>query len=167
MVIAKTRTIYTVEEYYELEEQAVSKREFDDGEIRSVEGVSPEHSLITVNLIAEFGIRLKGKTCTPYDSNLRVKIPATGLVTYPDALVFCKKLEFDPKDKRQQSAINPTIVFACFPNPPKAMIMARRPRTTASSNPSKPTCSFPRPARTLRSIPRVIRICENAGSING
>jgi len=25
--------------------------------------------------------------------------------------VFCKKLEFDPKDKRQQTAINPTIVF--------------------------------------------------------
>ncbi|MDP1592382.1 MAG: Uma2 family endonuclease, partial [Prosthecobacter sp.] len=55
--------------------------------------------------------RLKGKTCTPYDGNLRIKIPATGLVTYPDASVFCKKLEFDPKDKRQQTAINPTIVF--------------------------------------------------------
>jgi Uma2 family endonuclease len=111
MVIAKARTAYTVEEYYELEEQAISKSEFDDGEIRPVQGVSPDHSLITVNLIAELGNRLKGKTCMPCDSNLRVKIPATGLVTYPDASVFCKKLEFDPKDKRQQTAINPTIVF--------------------------------------------------------
>lgn len=111
MVIAKIRAKYSIEEYYELEEQAVSKSEFDAGEIRSMQVVSPEHSLITVNLIAELGIRLKGKTCMPSDSNLRIKIPATGLVTYPDASVFCKKHEFDPKDKRQQTAVNPTVVF--------------------------------------------------------
>ncbi|MFN0077618.1 MAG: Uma2 family endonuclease [Prosthecobacter sp.] len=111
MVISKVSRQHSVEEYYALEEQAVSKSEFDDREIRHLESASPDHCLIAANLIGELGNRLKGKTCTPYDSNLRVKIPATGLVTYPDASVFCKKLEFDPKDKRQQTAINPTIVF--------------------------------------------------------
>lgn len=111
MGIPKAIRQHSIEKYYDLEEQAVSKSEFDDDEIRPMDGASPDHCLITANLIGELGIRLKGKPCTPYDSNLRVKIPATGLVTYPDASVFCKKLEFDPKDKRQQTAINPTIVF--------------------------------------------------------
>jgi len=111
MGIAKAKTKYTVEQYYDLEEDEVYKSEFHDSEIFAMAGGSPEHSLIAANLLGELRQRLKGKVCTPYDSNLRVKVPATGLVTYPDASVFCKKLEFDPKDKRQQTAINPTIVF--------------------------------------------------------
>ena len=111
MGIAKAKTKYTVEQYYDLEENEVYKSEFHDGEIFAMAGGSPEHSLIVLNLLAELRQRLKGKICTPYESNLRIKVPATGLVTYPDASVFCKKLEFDPKDKRQQTAINPTIVF--------------------------------------------------------
>lgn len=111
MGIPKAIRKHTVEEYYDLEENEVYKSEFFGGEIFAMAGGSPEHSLIAANLLGELRQRLKGKTCAPYDSNLRVKIPATGLVTYPDASVFCKKLEFDPKDKRQQTAINPTIVF--------------------------------------------------------
>ncbi|MFZ2277134.1 MAG: Uma2 family endonuclease [Prosthecobacter sp.] len=111
MGIAKAKIKHTVEQYYDLEENEVYKSEFHDGDIFAMAGGSPEHSLIVTNLLGELRQRLKGKTCTPYDSNLRIKIPATGFVTYPDAAVFCKKLEFDPKDKRQQTAINPTIVF--------------------------------------------------------
>jgi len=111
MGIPKAIRKHTVEEYYDLEENEVYKSEFFGGEIFAMAGGSPEHSLIIANLLGELRQRLKGKTCTPYDGNLRVKIPATGLVTYPDASVFCKKLELDPKDKRQQTAINPTIVF--------------------------------------------------------
>ncbi len=111
MAIVKSVRKHTVEEYYDLEEKEVYKSEFYDGEIFAMAGGSPEHSLIAANLLGELRQRLKGKTCTPYDSNLRIKIPTTGLVTYPDASIFCKKLEFDPKDKRQQTAINPTIVF--------------------------------------------------------
>jgi Uma2 family endonuclease len=111
MRIPKAIRKHTVEDYYDLEEKEVYKSEFYDGEIFAMAGGSPEHSLIVASLLRELGIGLKGKTCTPYDGNLRIRIPATGLVTYPDASVFCKKLEFDPKDKRQQTAINPTIVF--------------------------------------------------------
>ena len=109
--IVKARSKFTVEQYYDLEENEVFKSEFHNGAIIPKGGESVEHCLVGANLIDELGQRLKGKTCAPYGSNLRVKGPATGLVTYPDASVFCKKLEFDPKDKRQQTAINPTIVF--------------------------------------------------------
>ena len=111
MGVAKARAKVTVEQYYDLEENEVHKSEFRDDEIVAMAGGSLEHSLIVASLLRELGVRLKGKPCMPCDSNLRIKVPATGLVTYPDASVFCKKLEFDPKDKRQQTAVNPTIVF--------------------------------------------------------
>ena len=111
MGVAKAKTKYTVEQYYDLEENKVYKSEFHGGEIFAMAGGSLEHSLIVASLLRELGNRLKGKTCMPCDSNWRIKVPATGLVTYPDASVFCKKPEFDPKDKRQQTAVNPTVVF--------------------------------------------------------
>jgi Uma2 family endonuclease len=80
---AKAKTKYTVEQYYDLEENEVYKSEFHDGEIFAMAGGSLEHSLIVASLLRELGIRLKGKTCMPCDSNLRIKVPATGLVTYP------------------------------------------------------------------------------------
>lgn len=111
MGIPKVIVRYSAEEYYDLEEEEAYKSEYYDGEIFAMAGGSPEHSLIVMNLLRELGTRLKGKTCTPYDGNLRIQIPATGLITYPDVSVFCKKLEFDPKDKRQQTAINPTVLI--------------------------------------------------------
>jgi Uma2 family endonuclease len=111
MGLPKAITRYSAEEYYDLEEEEQYKSEYFEGEIFAMAGGSPEHSLIVANLLGELRQRLKGKTCTPYDGNLRIEVPATGLITYPDASVFCKKLEFDPKDKRKQTAINPTVVF--------------------------------------------------------
>ncbi|MFN7561671.1 MAG: Uma2 family endonuclease [Prosthecobacter sp.] len=111
MGLPKAIIRYSAEEYYDLEEEEQYKSEYFEGEIFAMAGGSPEHSLIVANLLGELRQRLKGKTCTPYDGNLRIEVPATGLITYPDASVFCKKLEFDPKDKRKQTAINPTVVF--------------------------------------------------------
>ncbi len=111
MGLPKAITRYSAEEYYDLEESENYKSEYFDGEIFAMAGGSPEHSLIIANMLRELGNRLKGKPCTPYDGNLRIEIPATGLITYPDLSVFCKKLELDPKDKRKQTATNPTVVF--------------------------------------------------------
>ncbi|MBK8040041.1 MAG: Uma2 family endonuclease [Verrucomicrobiaceae bacterium] len=111
MGLPKAITRYSAEDYYNLEESEAYKSEYFDGEIFAMAGGSPEHSLIIANLLGELRQRLKGKTCTPYDGNLRIEIPATGLITYPDLSVFCKKLELDSKDKRKQTATNPTVVF--------------------------------------------------------
>lgn len=111
MGIPKAVHRFSVEEYYDREEDEVYKSEFYDGEIFAMAGGTAEHSLIAASLIGPLCSRLKSKACMPFDSNLRIRVPATGLVTYPDASVFCKKLVFDPQDKRQQTAINPTVVF--------------------------------------------------------
>jgi Uma2 family endonuclease len=67
-------------------------------------------ALISENFGREIGIRLKGKPCRVYDSNLRVGIPHTPRYMYPDKLVVCGNPEFDPRDKKNLSVTNPRLV---------------------------------------------------------
>src|SRR5205823_6184606 len=46
--------------------------------------------------------------CTVYNSDLRIRVLATGLYTYPDASVICGKLEFD--DEEDDTVLNPTLL---------------------------------------------------------
>ena len=108
---------FTIEDYLRLESDAVEKHEYRNGEIVAMAGGSPQHSLIIANLIRETGNRLKGKPCRVYDSNLRVRVSPTGLYTYPDLLVICGEPQFDPRDTRRTTVINPrTIVEVLSPS---------------------------------------------------
>jgi Uma2 family endonuclease len=102
---------FSVAEYYALEEAAEYRSEFFDGEIFAMAGGSARHSLVSANLLRELGNRLKGKPCSAYESNLRLKVEASGLRSYPDAGVYCGKLEFDVDDPQGQTALNPTVLF--------------------------------------------------------
>lgn len=46
-----------------------------------------------------------------FDPNLRLKIQATGLRTYPDVSVYCKPYEFDPEDRTGQTMTNPVVLI--------------------------------------------------------
>jgi len=100
----------TPEEYLRREYDAVERHQYYRGEVFAMSGGSPAHSLIIANVIRELGLRLKGKPCRVYDSNLRVRVPRTTLYTYPDATVACGPLQFDTLDKRQETILNPTLV---------------------------------------------------------
>src|SRR5262245_15270658 len=84
----------TETEYLEIERAAEFKSEFFDGEMFAMAGGTPQHSLISTNLIAEFHNCLKNRVCRAYNSDLRVKIEPTGLLTYPDLSVICGPLQF-------------------------------------------------------------------------
>ena len=101
---------YTPQEYYALEREAEYKSDYYQGEIFAMAGGSASHSLITANVGREVGNRLKGKPCKVYESNLRLKITATGLRCYPDVSVYCGKLQFDPEDSASETATNPTLL---------------------------------------------------------
>ena len=96
----------TPAEYLARERAATYRSEYFDGEIFAMAGGSPRHSLIKVNLTGELRSRLKGSPCTPYDSDLRILVSATGLYTYPDASVICGPLEFE--DENRDTVLNPT-----------------------------------------------------------
>jgi len=57
-------------------------------------GGTPQHSLISTNLARELGNRLKDSHCVPYNADLRIKVQATGLYTYPELSVICGSLQF-------------------------------------------------------------------------
>ena len=71
-------------------------------------GGTPQHSLIATNLAREFGNRLKSGDCVPYNADLRIKIEATGLCTYPDLSVICGSLQF--ATGTDDTVLNPTLL---------------------------------------------------------
>ena len=98
----------TEAEYLELERAAEFKSEFYDGEMFAMAGGTPRHSLIGTNVAVEFGNRLRVKPCVPYNADLRIKIEATGLLTYPDLSVICGPLQF--AEGTDDTVVNPTVL---------------------------------------------------------
>ena len=80
----------TPEQYLEIERQASFKSEFYRGEMFAMSGASRVHNTIQANLIRHLGNRLDGSPCQAVGSDLRVHVPATGLYTYPDAVIHCE-----------------------------------------------------------------------------
>jgi Uma2 family endonuclease len=71
-------------------------------------GGTRRHSLITGNLLRELGSRFDGRNCVAYNSDLRVKIEATGLWTYPDISVACGDQRF--LDSEDDVLLNPLLI---------------------------------------------------------
>ncbi len=71
-------------------------------------GGSPRHNLIANNLGGEFRQQLKGGPCATYNSDLRVKIEATGLYTYPDVTIVCGPLSL--VNDQQDTVTNPSVL---------------------------------------------------------
>ena len=92
----------------EIERKAECKSEYFEGEMFAMAGGTLQHSLIQANAIREVGNRLKGKPCTVYTADLRLKIEPTGLFTYPDLSVVCESPRFaeGPGD----TVVNPTAI---------------------------------------------------------
>ena len=59
-------------------------------------------------VVAALTAGLRGKRCRVYSSDLRVRVRASGLATYPDVSVVCGKLELDPED--ELAAVNPVVL---------------------------------------------------------
>ena len=108
MPLPETSRRLTEAEYLELERAALCKSEFYQGEMFAMSGGKPQHSLIATNLAREFGNRLRDRTCVAYNTDLRLKIEATGLYTYPDLSVICGPLRF--AEGTDDTVVNPTVI---------------------------------------------------------
>lgn len=104
------RQRFDFEDYVELEDGSSTKHEFLDGQVWAMSGGSPRHAAIAGTIIRLLGQSLVGKRCVVYTSDLRVRVPSTGLGTYPDASVICGAVELDPADKKGHTAVNPTVL---------------------------------------------------------
>ena len=76
-------------DYLVIERVAEFKSEYYRGEMFAMAGASREHNLIVGNLVGELWQKLRNGPCEVYPSDMRVKVDATGLYTYPDVVVAC------------------------------------------------------------------------------
>lgn len=97
------------EEYLAIERQSEYRSEYFAGEMFAMVGASEAHNIISVNLTAEFHTRLRGGPCRTYANDMRVRVTATGLYTYPDLVVVCGERVFD--DDESDTLLNPTLII--------------------------------------------------------
>jgi len=88
----------TFAEYLAREGTSDTKHELVNGEIFAMAGGTIEHARLASRVTAALLAQLRGRPCEAYASDLRIRVPATGLVTYPDLSVVCGRLERDPED---------------------------------------------------------------------
>lgn len=104
------RQHFSFAEYLSLEEIAAVKHEFLGGHVWAMAGGTPAHAAIAANVIALLSEQLRGRPCRVFTGDLRIRVHATGLGTYPDVSVVCGKLETDPDDPRGNTVTNPTAL---------------------------------------------------------
>jgi Uma2 family endonuclease len=108
MSLPAPRHRYTFAEYLELEEIARVRHEYYAGEIYAMAGGTPEHAAMAAAITALLGQQLAATACRVYSSDLRVRVAATGLATYPDVTVICGPSERDPESPTH--VVNPKLV---------------------------------------------------------
>jgi Uma2 family endonuclease len=97
------------QDYLRLERAAESKSEYLNGEIFAMTGASRNHNLITTNISSALNQQLRGRPCEVYAVDMRVKVIANGLYTYPDVVVVCGEPQFEDDDL--DTLLNPTVLI--------------------------------------------------------
>ena len=90
------------------------KHKYLHGEIFAIAGASREHNLIVANVVTGLTLALQDRPCEAYPSDMRIKIPATGLYTYADVSVACSRPEFE--DNELDTLLNPRSSSRCSPS---------------------------------------------------
>jgi Uma2 family endonuclease len=97
-------------EYTAIAEDAAVKLEFLDGQVWAMAGGSPDHAAIAGNIVTLFNVALAGKRCRVFSSDLRIRVKATGLATYPDVSTVYGALDLDPDDPKTHTVTNPRVL---------------------------------------------------------
>jgi Uma2 family endonuclease len=107
-VSTQPKTFLTPEEYLEAEREAEYKSEYYEGEIFAMAGAGEAHNVLVGNLVADLHQQLRSHPCRVYPSDMRVRVSATGLYTYPDVVVVCGERRF--LDERRDTLLNPSLL---------------------------------------------------------
>lgn len=100
--------LLTEEEYLARERAAQFKSEFYRGETFAMAGASRAHTLIVQNISRHLGNLLAERPCEVYPAEMRVRVTATRLYTYPDVTVVCDQPVF--ADDEKDVLLNPSVL---------------------------------------------------------
>ena len=107
---ALPKRYFTPEEYNLLEAKAGYKSQYVAGEIYSMSGAQPWHVQIESNIGGMLYNCFRARQCRHFTSNMRVRVKAGDLWTYPDAIALCGEPKFD-QSARPFSLLNPQVIF--------------------------------------------------------
>ena len=99
------KSFVTPEEYLAQERLADFKSEYVRGEVFAMAGATWEHTLVKDNLARETGNQLNDGPYHVLTSDMRVRVDATGLYTYPDIAIVCEEPRFE--DDVLDTLLNP------------------------------------------------------------
>jgi Uma2 family endonuclease len=100
---------YTPEEYLALEEAAIDKSEYHDGEIIPMTGGTTNHNKLAVNFCRKFPLTIKEQDYEIFINDVRLWIPLTRRYVYPDIMV----IEGQPiyQGTNQTVVTNPLVII--------------------------------------------------------
>lgn len=95
------------EDYLSLEKQGELKHEYYAGQVFAMAGGTFRHARVAGNIYTSLAIALRGKSCQPMNSDMRVHTPS-GLDTYPDVSVYCGEPELIDNER---TLLNPLVII--------------------------------------------------------
>lgn len=100
--------VMTYAEYLSRERTSAAKHEYLRGDVWAMAGGTPTHARLSAAMARVLGTALRGKPCTPYSSDLRVRIERTDRATYPDLTIICGRER--PAADDPDAITNPTVI---------------------------------------------------------
>ena len=107
--IAYGKEKISIAEYLEMENAALEKHEYYQGEIFAMSGAKMPHNIVARNLFGALIQKLKGKRCQPFGSYMRIHVEANTLFTYPDISIVCGDIITLNND--DYNVLNPSVLI--------------------------------------------------------
>ncbi|MEZ6060073.1 MAG: Uma2 family endonuclease [Planctomycetaceae bacterium] len=108
MSTARQTHYLTPEEYLAMERASEIRHQYFDGEVFAMSGASRAHNLIVGNVSRAIGNQIVNRPCEVYQTDMRVKVSASGLYTYPDVAVVCGEPKFE--DSFVDTLLSPLVL---------------------------------------------------------
>lgn len=117
MALPQSELQITVEQYLARERQSEERHEYLDGFVYKMAGESPEHGILSVNLVRELSTKLRGGPCQTFTKDTKVRCgpdpqalrSIKGLFAYPDLVVVCGERSYH--DQYRDVLLNPTVII--------------------------------------------------------
>ena len=97
MGLLKSENLISVSDYLAGELVSEIKHEYIGGSVHAMAGGKVRHNKAAMNSLGSLNSTLKGKTCQPFGSDMKVRIdlPSQTRFYYPDGMVVCDSLGDD------------------------------------------------------------------------
>lgn len=105
---AARKPLISPDDYLAGERLSRTKHEYVAGQIFAMAGASERHNLVAMNIGASLHAQLRRRPCNVYPSDMRVRVSAMGLYTYPDLSVVCAPPQFE--DEQRDTLLNPVLL---------------------------------------------------------